>query len=106
VSLGIVVTRRVSTAEAKAKLSELIGSVAYGKERVLIERHGRPVAALVSVDDAQSLEEADVQVNRRRGALALIGRSADIDDQLIDQLVDDVYSSRARDQGRSVELES
>ena len=45
--------------EVKAQLSEFIGRVAYGRERVLILRHGKPVAALVSVEDLRWLEAAD-----------------------------------------------
>lgn len=48
--------KRVSAAEAKAKLAELVGSVAHGGERILIERHGKPVAALVSTEDLERLE--------------------------------------------------
>jgi hypothetical protein len=40
--------RRVSTAEAKATLSALIGAVAFGRDRVVIERRGRPVKRRVS----------------------------------------------------------
>src|SRR5687767_9137925 len=97
--------RRVSTAEAKAKLSELIGAVAYGRERVLIERRGRPVAALVSVDDAESLDQRQGSEVTPRGALALIGAWADVDDDVMDQLLEDIYAARDADRGRPVDLE-
>ena len=41
--------RRVGTHEAKTHLSEYLNRVAYAGERVLVERHGKPLAALVSV---------------------------------------------------------
>lgn len=47
---------RVGTHEAKTHLSEYLNRVAYAGERVLIVRHGKPVAALVGVDDLQQLE--------------------------------------------------
>jgi prevent-host-death family protein len=94
----------VSTAEAKARLSELIGAVAYGHDRVVIERRGRPVAVLVSVDDADRLQATDAEARRPRGALALVGAWADVDDDVLDGIVADIYDSRARDTGRLVDL--
>ncbi len=44
----------ISVAEAKAKFSECIRKVEAGNA-VLITRHGKPVAALVSPDDLQHL---------------------------------------------------
>lgn len=98
-------TRRIGTAEAKAKLSELIGSVAYGHERVLIERRGRPVAALVGIDDVARLDNADDVAVEPRGALALVGGWSELDDELMDQFVSDIYDSRSRDTDRTVDLE-
>ena len=43
-------TKRVSVAEAKQHLADLLGRVAYGKERVTITRRGRPMAMLVPLD--------------------------------------------------------
>lgn len=97
---------RVSTAEAKATLSALIGEVAFGHDRVVIERRGRPVAVLVSVDDAAELDRGSAPSTRRRGALALVGAWADIDDHLVDQIVADVYEARDRDEPRAVDLET
>ena len=51
--------RRVGTHEAKTHLSEYLNRVAYAGERVLVERHGKPLAALVSVGDLQRLEALD-----------------------------------------------
>ncbi len=47
---------RVGTHEAKTNLSEYLNRAAYRGERFLIERHGRPVAALVGVADLERLE--------------------------------------------------
>ena len=52
-------TERVGTQEAKTHLSEYINRVRYGGERVVIERHGKPVAALVGVDDLARLEKEE-----------------------------------------------
>jgi prevent-host-death family protein len=49
---------RVGTHEAKTHLSEYINRVHYGGERIVIERHGKSVAALVSTEDLARLEES------------------------------------------------
>jgi prevent-host-death family protein len=96
--------RRVSTAEAKAKLSELIGTVAYGQARVVIQRRGRPVAALVGIPDLATLEQNEGKNGEPRGALALAGLWADVDDDLLDQIISDIYAARESDLGRPFEL--
>lgn len=45
----------VGTHEAKTHLSEYLNRVRYGGERIVIERHGKPVAALVGVEDLERL---------------------------------------------------
>jgi prevent-host-death family protein len=53
-------TALIGTREAKTKLSEYLNRVAYRGERILVARHGEPVAALVSVADLRRLEAMDV----------------------------------------------
>ena len=48
---------RVSVAQAKAELSALMAAVAYQGQRVVIERRGKPMAALVSVDDLEQIDK-------------------------------------------------
>ena len=52
-------TLTVDTSQMKAQLSEFIGRVAFGHERLLVLRRGKPVAALVPVEDLRQLEVAD-----------------------------------------------
>lgn len=50
-----------TVSEARNNFPELLNRVGYGQERILIERHGKPVAALISVEDLnrlQALEDA------------------------------------------------
>lgn len=49
-------THRVSITEAKASLSSLVNRVAYRGERIVLESHGRPKAALVSLEDLEAIE--------------------------------------------------
>jgi prevent-host-death family protein len=46
----------VTTAEARRNLAEILNRVAYGKERVLVTRHGKGLAAIVPVDDLRLLD--------------------------------------------------
>lgn len=59
----------VSIAEIRDKLADAINRVAYAGERVVLERRGKPVAVLVSVDDADLLErlenDADLKAVRK-----------------------------------------
>ena len=46
----------VTTAEARDNFSDLLNRAAYGKERVVLTRRGRALAALVPLDDVALLE--------------------------------------------------
>ena len=96
---------RVSVAQAKAELSALMAAVAYQGQRVVIERRGKPMAALVSVDDLEQIDGERATSARPRGALALIGAWGDLDDREIEAMVADIYAAREQDTGRPVELE-
>ena len=88
--------------EAKKRFSELMSRVTYGRERFLIRRRGKPMAALVSADDLARLEQEPASP---KGALALVGAWAEVSDEEIDAFVADVYAQRERDMGRPVSLE-
>jgi len=47
----------ISTAEARAKLSDLFNRVAYGGERVVVRRRKAPLLALVPMEDLHFLLE-------------------------------------------------
>ena len=85
---------KVRVGEAKAKLSELMARAGYGGERFLRERRGKPLAALVGVEDLRRLEgKAGVPAtsDRPRGALALVGRWGDLlSDEESDAMVEDI----------------
>lgn len=69
----------VPLAEAKDRLSEYIAGVERTHDRVVITRHGRPTAVLVSPDDLAALEET-VNVLTTPGASEAIAEGlADLD---------------------------
>ena len=49
-------TSQLSVAEARRDLSETLNRVAYRGERIQLQRHGKTVAVLVPVEDAELLE--------------------------------------------------
>jgi prevent-host-death family protein len=65
--------KKVSAAEAKAKLSALVAEVAFGGQYVVIERRGKPLAALVNMSDVARLEQGRATSSQPRGTLALVG---------------------------------
>ena len=48
----LVIMRKMSLAKAKAHISELVDDAEHHGKRILILRHGKPVAAIVPVDVA------------------------------------------------------
>ena len=53
----------LSIASVRKDLAALIGRVQYRRERVIITRHGEPVAALVPAEDAALLEELEERLD-------------------------------------------
>ena len=62
--------RHISIAEAKSHLSEIIAKSAYTREKFIITRRNKPVAALVSMDDYRIIE----QHAQRQGLASLSGK--------------------------------
>jgi prevent-host-death family protein len=46
----------ITSRQLRTDLADTLNRVAYAGERVIIERHGKPVAAIVSVEDLASIE--------------------------------------------------
>ena len=50
--------RDVPVTEARKDLAELVNQVAYRGERIVLTRHGKAVAAIVSAEDLELLTQA------------------------------------------------
>ena len=61
----------VTVADARSDLADLLNRVAYGKERLVITRHGRELAALVPIEDLQLVDRLRRFVARKDVARAL-----------------------------------
>ncbi|HUG70574.1 MAG TPA: type II toxin-antitoxin system Phd/YefM family antitoxin [Pirellulaceae bacterium] len=59
----------MSIVELRDNLADTLNRIAYAGERIILERHGKPVAALVSMDDIRLIEqledESDVKAIRK-----------------------------------------
>ena len=49
----------VTTAAARKNFSDLINRVAYGKDRVVLTRRNKPLAAVVPIEDIALIEEIE-----------------------------------------------
>ena len=63
---------RLAVTRAREELAEMVNRVAYAHERVILERRGKNVAALVSIEDLELLElmEDRTDLEAARKALA------------------------------------
>ena len=69
------ITQTMSASEARQNLSDIVNRVHRGEERVLIERSGIPVAAVISARDLERLESLDQRLVEGFAALDEIGRA-------------------------------
>jgi len=100
-----MMAKSFSTADIKARLSEMISKVVYGHERVVVLRRGKPVAAIISLEDLQRLELLDSTTDEQLAShpiMRAFGGWADRED--LDALVSEIYSAREAATGREVEL--
>ena len=96
---------KIRVTEAKAQLSALMARVGYRGERFVIERWGRPLAALVGVEDLERLEQGqDTMFSRPLGALALVGAWGEVEEKDLDVVLGEIYAERERDTGCPVDL--
>ena len=62
--------KTVTATALREECAEALNAAAYRDERVIITKHGKPVAALISADDLEMFEAledaADLGVVRRR----------------------------------------
>jgi prevent-host-death family protein len=49
--------------EARRSFADLLARAAYGKERITVTRNGKPIAVLVSVEDAQALDALEERID-------------------------------------------
>lgn len=82
----LVMAARRSVTDAKSHVAACLASAEAG-EQVVITRHGRPVAAIVSAEDLETLERHRDD-DPDAGLAGLLASWTDEDEPLADDLID------------------
>lgn len=61
----------ISTKEARGQLSDVISRAAFAKERIVLTRHGKAVAAVVPIEDLELLENLEDRIDLEDARVAL-----------------------------------
>jgi len=61
----------VTTASARKNFSDLINRVAYGKDRIVLTRRNKPLAAVVPIEDIALIEEIEDREDLKAARAAL-----------------------------------
>ena len=91
--------KRVSTVQLRKEISALLSHVVDSNQHVIIERRGKPLAALVSVDALALMEQKQTTSADSLGALGLAGAWDEVEDRDMDSLLADVHAERGGDAG-------
>jgi prevent-host-death family protein len=66
--------KHLSITRARREFAELVNRVAYSGERIVVERRGKGVMALVSVEDLELLERIEDKIDLREARKRLADR--------------------------------
>ena len=62
---------RINASEARKDFSDTLNRVAYNGERIVLERHGKSVAAIVPIEDLELLEALEDRLDHEAAKKAL-----------------------------------
>ena len=67
----------ISTADARKHFADIVNKVAYGRESVILTRHGEKVAALISMEELDLLRQLEdlIDIEDAKKALTEPGES-------------------------------
>ena len=70
----------ISTADARKHFADIVNKVAYGKEPVVLTRRGQEVAALISMDELELLQQIEdrIDIEDAKKALAEPGENISV----------------------------
>jgi prevent-host-death family protein len=57
------VNRTITTAEARKNFANIVNTVAYGKEPVVLTRRGQEIAALISMEELRLLQKIEDHID-------------------------------------------
>jgi antitoxin Phd len=75
-------TTKVSTADARKNFADIVNKVVYGKEPIVLTRRGQDVAALVSIDELELLQQIEdhIDIEDAKQALSESGENISADE--------------------------
>ncbi|MCC7104355.1 MAG: type II toxin-antitoxin system prevent-host-death family antitoxin [Chloroflexi bacterium] len=96
-------TQTLEAAKARQHWSELLDRVARNETRVIVEKSGVRVAAIISPEDLERFEQLERERERRWSAFLAIGdRSGAQDPEEVERLVaEEIESLRAEERART-----
>lgn len=68
----------ISMADARKHFADIVNKVAYGKEPIVLTRRGQEVAALVSIDELELLQQIEDHIDIEDAKKALAEAGEDI----------------------------
>ena len=93
--------KKVSTVELRKDLAALLADVVDKGRHFVIEKRGKPLAALVRVEVLELIERQQTTSADPQGALALAGAWSELKDREMDALLADVNAKRGGDACRT-----
>jgi prevent-host-death family protein len=71
---------RLNATEARSEFADILNRVAYGKERIVLHRRGKNVAAMVPFEDLELLRKLEdrIDLEDARSALAEVKKKGTI----------------------------
>lgn len=60
-----------TAAKARQNFSEIVSQAAYGKERIVLTRRGKELAAVIPIEDLRALEKLEDEIDLREAKKAL-----------------------------------
>ncbi len=89
--------KTVSAVQLRKELSALLSHVVDSDGHVVIEKRGKPLAALVRVDALELMEQKRTTSASPMGPLALTGAWGELKDREMDALLAGVHAERGGD---------
>ncbi len=86
--------KKVSTVRLRKDLAALLAEVVDNGRHFIIEKRGRPLAALVGVGTLELIKQQRTTSADPQGALALAGAWSDLKEREMDALLADIHSAR------------
>jgi antitoxin Phd len=79
---GHAMNKTITTAEARKNFADIVNTVAYGKEPVVLTRRGQEIAALISIEELQLLQKIEdyIDIEDAKKALEEPGNNISAED--------------------------